>query len=104
MTRGGWKAPSNIAPTGVSVITTEGENSADDNSTTNLPSVLAGMERHEALVFVSKLYDHARAGHSVWGDKLLLRKFLGAVVACIRQLDHMTGTGYNSHRGQSGRC
>ena len=22
-----------------------------------------------------------------------------AVVACIRQLDHMTGTGYNSHRG-----
>ena len=27
----------------------------------------------------------------------------GAVVACIRQLDHMSGTGYNSHRGQSGR-
>ena len=23
----------------------------------------------------------------------------GAVVACIRQLDHMTGTGYSSHRG-----
>ena len=23
----------------------------------------------------------------------------GAVVACIRQLNHMTGTGYNSHRG-----
>ena len=23
----------------------------------------------------------------------------GAVVACIRQLDHMTGTGYNSHHG-----
>ena len=23
----------------------------------------------------------------------------GAVVACVRQLDHMTGTGYNSHRG-----
>ena len=23
----------------------------------------------------------------------------GAVVACIRQLDHITGTGYNSHRG-----
>ena len=26
----------------------------------------------------------------------------GAVVACIRQLDHMTGTGYNSHRGHVG--
>ena len=24
----------------------------------------------------------------------------GAVVSAIRQLDHMTGTGYNSHRGQ----
>ena len=23
----------------------------------------------------------------------------GAVLACIRQLDHMTGTGYNSHCG-----
>ena len=27
----------------------------------------------------------------------------GAVVACIRQLDHMTGTGYNSQRGQGVR-
>ena len=77
MTHGAWKGPSNIATTGVSVITTEGENSADDKSTTNLPAVLAGMERHEALAFVSQLYDHAKAGRSVWGDKLLLRKFIG---------------------------
>ena len=27
----------------------------------------------------------------------------GAVVACIRQLDHRTGTGYNSHRGHGVR-
>ena len=27
----------------------------------------------------------------------------GAVVACIRQLDQMTGTGYNSHRGHGMR-
>ena len=27
----------------------------------------------------------------------------GAVVACIRQLDHMTGTGYNSHRAKGTR-
>ena len=26
-----------------------------------------------------------------------------AVVACIRQLDHMTGTGYSSHRGRGVR-
>lgn len=29
----------------------------------------------------------------------LKQKNPGAVVSCIRQLDHMTGTGYNSHRG-----
>ena len=27
----------------------------------------------------------------------------GAVVACIRQLDYMTGTGYNSHHGYGTR-
>ena len=27
----------------------------------------------------------------------------GAVVACIRQLDHMTGTGYNSHHRNGNR-
>ena len=27
----------------------------------------------------------------------------GALVACIRQLDHMTGTGYNSNRGHGVR-
>ena len=27
----------------------------------------------------------------------------GAVVSCIRQLDHMTGTGYNSHRSHGVR-
>ena len=31
------------------------------------------------------------------------QKDQGAVVSAIRQLDHMTGTGYNSHRGQSVR-
>jgi site-specific recombinase XerD len=49
------------------------------------------MERHEALAFVSKLYDHARAGHSVWGDKLLLRKFLGQ---CSRTNSAETRNGY----------
>ena len=91
MTHGGWKAPSNISSTGISVITTEGENPADDKSTTNLPAVLAGMERHEALAFVSKLYDHAKAGHSVWGDKLLLRKFLSQ---CSRTNSAETRNGY----------
>ena len=49
------------------------------------------MERHEVLAFVSKLYDHAKAGHSVWGDKLLLRKFLGQ---CSRTNSSETRNGY----------
>ena len=49
------------------------------------------MERHEALAFVSRLYDHAKAGHSVWGDKLLLRKFLGQ---CSRTNSAETRSGY----------
>ena len=49
------------------------------------------MERHEALAFVSKLYDHTKAGHSVWGDKLLLRKFLGQ---CSRTNSAETRSGY----------
>ena len=31
--------------------------------------------------------------------QVMQQKNPGAVVACIRQLDHMTGTGYNSHHG-----
>ena len=31
--------------------------------------------------------------------QVMQQKNPGAVVACIRQLDHMTGAGYNSHRG-----
>ncbi|MDC0325860.1 tyrosine-type recombinase/integrase [bacterium] len=83
--------PQNIGITVKSGITTGSENTVDDKSTTNLPSVLAGMERHEALAFVSKLYDHARDGHSVWGDKLLLRKFLGQ---CSRTNSAETRNGY----------
>ena len=49
------------------------------------------MKRHEALAFVSKLYDHASAGHSVWDDKLLLHKFLGQ---CSRTNSAETRNGY----------
>ena len=31
--------------------------------------------------------------------QVMQQKNPGAVVSAIRQLDHMTGTGYNSHRG-----
>ena len=43
------------------------------------------------MAFVSQLYDHAKAGHRVWGDKLLLRKFLGQ---CSRTNSAETRSGY----------
>ena len=49
------------------------------------------MDRHEVLAFVSKLYDHAKAGHSFWVDKLLLREFLGE---CSRTNSAETCNGY----------
>ena len=97
--------PLQLLPTlGVSVITTEGEKSADDNSTINLPSVLAGMEHHEALAFVSRLYDHAKAGHSFWGDKFCCANSLGSAAAPT-VLKHAAGTCVScgiSHVGATG--
>ena len=52
----------------------------------------AGIDRHEMLAWsIQNLM--AAAGQAKQ------QKNPGALVACIRQLDHMTGTGYNSHRG-----
>ena len=37
---------------------------------------MAGMDRAEALAFVSRLYDSAQAGAHIWGDALLVKRFL----------------------------
>tara|TARA_B100001287_G_scaffold148221_1_gene124858 strand:+ start:350 stop:715 length:366 start_codon:yes stop_codon:yes gene_type:complete len=51
-----------------------------------------GIDRQELLSWSIQTL-MAAAGQAI------KQKNPGAVVACIRQLDHMTGTGYNSHRG-----
>ena len=51
----------------------------------------SGIDRQELLSWSIQTL-MAAAGQA------MLQKNPGAVVACIRQLDHMTGTGYNSHR------
>ena len=52
----------------------------------------SGIDRQELLSWsIQTLMDAA--------GQAMQQKNPGAVVACIRQLDHMTGTGYNSHRG-----
>ena len=52
----------------------------------------SGIDRQELLSWSIQTL-MAAAGQA------MQQKDPGAVVACIRQLDHMTGTGYNSHRG-----
>ena len=56
----------------------------------------SGIDRQELLSWVIQTLITA-------SGQAMKQKNPGAVVACIRQLDHMTGTGYNSHRGQSVR-
>ena len=55
-----------------------------------------GIDRLELLAWSIQTLMSA-AGHA------MQQKNPGTVVACIRQLDHMTGTGYNSHRGHGVR-
>ena len=52
----------------------------------------SGIDRQELLSWSIQTL-MAAAGQA------MQQKNSGAVVSCIRQLDHMTGTGYNSHRG-----
>ena len=55
-----------------------------------------GIDRQELLSWAIQTL-MAAAGQA------MQQKDQGAVVSAIRQLDHMTGTGYNSHRGQGVR-
>ena len=55
-----------------------------------------GIDRQELLSWAIQTL-MAAAGQA------MQQKDQGAVVSAIRQLDHMTGTGYNSPRGQSVR-
>ena len=53
--------------------------------------VLAGMDKAEALAYVSRLFDAAQAGAVLWGDKLLLKRFLEQ---CSRTGSKETQDGY----------
>jgi site-specific recombinase XerD len=60
-------------------------------SVVKLPPVMAGMDRAEALAFVSRLYDSAQAGAHIWGDALLVKRFL---TQCSRTGSQETRDGY----------
>jgi len=41
-----------------------------------MPAALDGMDKAEALAYVSRLFDAAQAGAAVWGDALLIKRFI----------------------------
>ena len=76
MIHGGWEAPSNQSQSGISSLTTAAPNSLSSKSSSKIPPVLAGMDKAEALAFVSRLFDAAEAGAVLWGDQLLVTRIL----------------------------
>lgn len=92
LTRGGWKAPSTIPTTGISEIKTEAPDGlARKSARKPLPPVLDGMDKAEALAYVSRLFDAAEAGAVLWGDALLIKRF---IAQCSRTGSKATQDGY----------
>ena len=92
MTRGGWKAPNAIPATEISVIKTEPSEALSRKSARKpLPPVLDGMDKAEALAYISRLFDAAEAGAVFWGDALLIKRFIGQ---CSRTGSKATQDGY----------
>ena len=52
---------------------------------------MAGMDKAEALAFVSRMFDAASAGAAIWGDPLLVKRFLSQ---CSRTGSEETIRGY----------
>ena len=72
-------------------ITPQASESHPDNGSRQIPAVFAGLDKAEALAYVSRLFDAAQAGAVLWGDKLLLKRFLEQ---CSRTGSQETKDGY----------
>ena len=59
------------------------------------------MDKAEALAYVSRLFDAAQAGAVLWGDKLLLKRFLEQ---CSRTGSLETKDGYRRDLRHFVRC
>ena len=64
-------------------ITSDAHERSVAKTVAKIPPVLSGMDKAEALAFVSRLFDAAQAGAVLWGDELLLKRFLEQ---CSRRL------------------
>ena len=56
-----------------------------------MPAVLDGMDKAEALAYVSRLFDAAQAAAVLWGDALLIKRFISQ---CSRTGSKATQEGY----------
>ena len=91
MTTGGWKSPFNHSTGRDLGITPQAPESHPDNGSRQIPAVFAGLDKAEALAYVSRLFEAAQAGAVLWGDKLLLKRFLEQ---CSRTGSNETQDGY----------
>ena len=91
MTTGGWKSPLNLSSNSDLALTLDPQKSLSDKSSDKLPPVLVGMDKAEALAYVSRLFDAAQAGAVLWSDSLLLKRFLAQ---CSRTGSQETQDGY----------
>ena len=91
MTTGGWKSPFNHSTGSELGITPQAPESHPDNRSRQIPAVFAGLDKAEALAYISRLFDAAQAGAVLWGDKLLLKRFLEQ---CSRTGSQETKDGY----------
>ena len=91
MTAWGWKPPSNHSTGSDLGIAPQASESHPDNGSRQIPAVFVGLDKAEALAYVSRLFDAAQAGAVLWGDKLLLKRFLEQ---CSRTGSKETQDGY----------
>ena len=79
-------------PSGAGLVTTEApKHGANISANKSLPPVLVGMDKAEALAFVSRMFDTAAAGAVLWGNALLMKRFLSQ---CSRSGSAETVRGY----------
>ena len=87
----GLEGPFNPSTTSDQGITSLPQNLGVAKSVAKLPAAFQGLDKAAALAFVSRLFDDAAAGAVMWGDALLIERFLAQ---CSRTGSKETQAGY----------
>ena len=87
----GLEGPFNPSTASDQGITPQPQNRGVAKSVAKLPAAFQGLDKAAALAFVSRLFDDAAAGAVMWGDALLIERFLAQ---CSRTGSKETQSGY----------